>query len=141
MERVLKEFGDNPCRLELLALGMSFVSAHGCVTALDSLASADRCNDKVFDFLDTFGCAILQFIRSPRQFSNVAALCRQVLKKEKCADPLAQIINAKVVNVDLKPIFKILTDLYDCSKTSGMTLGCGCPYGRSRLIPCGVAHR
>lgn len=42
---------------------------------------------------------------------------REILKKEKCADPLAELINKKVVDIDMKPIFKIFTDLYDCAQS------------------------
>jgi hypothetical protein len=44
-----------PCRLELLALGVSFVNAHGCATSSSSFDDLDRCRDKVFDFLETGG--------------------------------------------------------------------------------------
>lgn len=57
IEYMLKDVSDSPCRVELLALGMSLVNAHGCVSAMSSWNEMSRCNDKIFDFLDVGGYA------------------------------------------------------------------------------------
>lgn len=51
---------------------------------------------------------------------SLVQIHRQILKKDRCADPLAEVINKKVVNIDMKPIFKIFVDLYDCAQTHSM---------------------
>lgn len=55
VENVIAQLGDTSCKLELMALGMSFVNAHGCVTTSNSWEDLNRCGDKVFDFLITGG--------------------------------------------------------------------------------------